>query len=184
MDLRDIQRMHEQYAQGPITIDVDAAPVAALGAPAKAAPPAQPAARATLFAALDGNKRLIGMMLLVAAVSLPVGMLLASANKRSSAPTAATTPATGPSEQPAGARPAEAIQWPGTKELATTEAELAKPAVAAPPSPAVASAVQVQKKVQTSRSEPVEARKPDATAHAPNRPAPKAGPASGDVKLF
>ncbi|ODV44182.1 hypothetical protein AWV79_10440 [Cupriavidus sp. UYMMa02A] len=73
MDLRDIQRMHEQYAQGPITIDIDATPVAALSAPIRQ-PAQRPAAiTATLFDILDGNKRLIAMMLLVAAVSLPAG---------------------------------------------------------------------------------------------------------------
>lgn len=184
MDLRDIQRLHEQYAQGPITIDVDAAPVAALSPPAKSAQPPQPTTRANLFAALDGNKRLIGMMLLVAAVSLPVGMMLASATKRSPATAPATTADTAATQPPADVAPAESIQWPGTKESTATEADVAKPSAASAPSPTVASAVQAPKKVQPSKSAPAEARKPDPAAHSLTRVVPKDASASAEVKLF
>uniref|UniRef100_UPI003F491972 hypothetical protein n=1 Tax=Cupriavidus taiwanensis TaxID=164546 RepID=UPI003F491972 len=184
MDLRDIQRLHEQYAQGPITIDVDAAPVAALNAPTKSAQPPQPTTKSNLLAALDGNKRLIVMMLLVAAISLPVGMMLASATKRSPATAPATTPETVATQPTAAVAPAESTQWTVTKEPPGTEADVAKPSGASAPSPTVASAVQAPRKVQPSKLAPAEARKPDPAAHSLTRVVPKDASASAEVKLF
>ncbi|WP_454754713.1 hypothetical protein [Cupriavidus necator] len=189
MDLRDIQRMHEQYAQGPITIDVDAAPVAALSAPIRQ-PAQRPAATtATLFDILDGNKRLIAMMLLVAAVSLPAGMMLASANKRSNESTAAPPGKAVPAQAPIGVIADDGIQWPGTKEIpdevtSPNSSPVAASTSAVPSSAVKAPTLQAPKKVAQNKAVPLETRKPEATAHTPSHPAPKPAPSAADVKLF
>jgi len=184
MDLRDIQRMHDQYAQAPITIDVDAAPIAALSASARQA------AQTPLFDAMDGNKRLMAMMLLVAAVSLPAGMMLASANKKSTEVTTTLPVDAMPAQPPVGFASDEAIQWPGTKDLPVDETSPATSVPSATSSPAAASAaaqlsaVQAPKKVHASKAIPPETRKSEAAAHTPNHPAPKPAPVAGDVSLF
>ncbi|KAI3602929.1 hypothetical protein D8I24_3107 (plasmid) [Cupriavidus necator H850] len=189
MDLRDIQRMHEQYAQGPITIDVDAAPVAALSAPIRQ-PAQRPAATtATLFDIFDGKKRLIAMMLLVAAVSLPAGMMLASANKRSNESTSAPPEKAVSAQASIGAIADEGIQWPGTKEIpdevtSPTSSPVATSASAVLSSAVQAPTVQAPNKVALNKAVPLEARKPEAAARTPSHPAPKPASSAADVKLF
>lgn len=198
MDLRDIQRLHEQYAQGPLTIDVEAAPIAAaLPAPKARSRGEQADGKRAQGAYLIENRKVILMMVLVAAIALPVGMFIASATKQSNAVPAVQATANDSERQRDGGLEASSTRWPDTPSVADVEAAVPHPEsdAASKPAPSPSKALPQRPVVQTEpepKARPTppaqktpasEVRKQEATSRAAVVPQ-KQNPAGGEIRLF
>lgn len=197
MDFREIQRLHQQYAQGPLTIDMEGAPITALPAPAARPVPAD-ASRSTVPPGyFVETRKVIALMMIVAAISLPIGMWLASAHKQSR-DVAATEPAQGqPGSPEVPDSGSMSTRWPEASASTSVEpAQQASPVIAAPPVagtpsrsasqvPAPAAVPTIASRAAPHEPKPVvrEPRKPDAPVRAPSSPQ-KPAASAGEIKLF
>lgn len=186
MDLRDIQRLHEQYAQPVITIDVSA------GSPAP-----RPAALA--YATTEGESGRPGwpttvgprtktamLIMLVAVAALIVGMLLASATKRGQSEKAKGNVLADP---PASTMPeSPAHEWPPKSTGAPPDAPRPTSAPAEAPGTRVQTPVPAEPVAThhtTASVRPSAPRGVPAPAASVHNPPAAAKPASNnEVKLF
>lgn len=174
---------------------MDAAPLAALPAPAARQVPAE-GTRSTVPPYFIETRKVIALMMIVAAISLPVGMWLASANKQSRE-VAATEPEQGQSGSRDVADSGSInARWPDTAVATPAEPAQQTPDIAAPSVPGTpslgTSQISAQAAAPTAQSRPAphepkpavrEPRKPDAPVRAPSS-TEKPAASAGEIKLF
>ncbi|CAG2159763.1 flagellar biosynthesis protein FlhF [Cupriavidus numazuensis] len=179
MDIREIQKMHQQYAQAPITIDMDPTNVQVLSASSGDSSPASPGSLVrSARKAVNDNVKIVGIIALVAMVSLPVGMMLASTKKRPDLAPPASAPAqsvAAASKESPAPDATERVQWPERPGVASA---------AAAPLPVAA---QKDPRAVERAQQPSSPRETHKAAMAPRPTAPqpvKAEAAATDIKLF
>lgn len=196
MDIKEIERLHAQYAAPPVTIEMDASGKASLDAAAPAASQLPPARNAAIVARIKPIHWQCLGILAVAVLAFGGGRWLASSDARkpsekavAAQPEAAGSPSVEnghewPASQPSVSQPpaASGTPAPSAAQLASSGASASTPTAAAPQNVARPQ----PPKAQTSK-QPTSV--PTATRQAPTTPAPihPPAPAAGrgnEIKLF
>ena len=197
MDIKEIERLHAQYSEPPLTIDMDATPAIA-GIPSQAlpgpmsSPDAAPAGEKS--AGISSTWKLGVLFIVLAVVMYCLGSLMGSAGKRKAAEESSTATEKAMPTQASG------HEWPASTAVATAPATshegasapvaVEPPTPVASPKPTAAQAEQREPRLDTRplATKPISPPAQQSRAPTPVQTQPSAATAaparSNEIKLF